>query len=343
MQFKKDNTLRNWSIKNKKNKLCNILNILIPKHLPKIYLEGYKKSLNFINLLNWPKKPKFIFSSNAFIGDDIFKIYLAEQKRINKTKFISGQHGGGYFIYKNYFHLNHQSDISDYFITWGHKTNSSNKFIPMFNFYQKKINYLHNQNNGMLLIDDECSRFPYGNGYPIFYESNNTLLFKDRIIFLKNLKPSILKKVSIKLYPEDYEWANKEKYRSFNSSFEFIERDKKLFDILKNFKICVTNDNSTAYLQTLNANFPTVLFFNKKVNLINSETVKVFKILKYAGILFDTPEEAANKINLVWNSIDLWWKSRKVQYAVNYFCNKYSRRSDFQYKEIFKCFTSFEN
>lgn len=326
-----------WNKKEKKNKIIYLLDRLIPEHIPKIYLEGYKKTLKFIDAIPWPKKPKFIYSSNSFYNDDIFNIYLAEKKRKYKTKFISGQHGGLYFTSKYNFFQKLQFDISDLFLTWGPKNMLSNKYVPMFNFLNnKKINFT--KKGRLLFIDYELSRFPCGIGITNFIQIKQLQSLEDRFDFLKKINSKILNLTTIKMYTQDFDWKTKERYESRGIICNFTKRDDNLFKLLTQSRICVSNLNSTVYLQTLNINFPTIIFFNKNIELMNKEFLLAFNNLKDAGVAFYTPEEAANQVNLVWDSIDDWWNSKKVQTSVTIFCNKYSKRSEQKLVDLYNFF-----
>ena len=86
------------------NKLEKILCNLAHDNLPTFFLEGFKKNLSLTLSINWPKKPKFIFTSNNFETDEIFKLYSAINIE-KKTKYIVGQHGniyGTHFCSSNY-------------------------------------------------------------------------------------------------------------------------------------------------------------------------------------------------------------------------------------------------
>lgn len=323
--------------KKKSNKIIYLLDRLIPKHIPKIYLEGYKNTLKFIDRLPWPKQPKFIYSSNSFLNDDIFNIYLAEKKRRYKTKFISGQHGGGYFSSKYNFNQKLQFDISDFFLTWGHKYNRSNKYIPMFNFLNnKKVNF--RKNGRLLFIDYEFSRFPCGIGLTIFMQNKHLQSLEDRFNFFKKINSKIINFSTIKMTTEDFGWKTKERYESKGIICNFAKRNDNLFELLAQSRICVSNINSTVYLQTLDINFPTIIFLNKNIELMNKEFLLSLNNLRDAGVVFYTPQEAANQVNLVWDSVDDWWNSKKVQNSVSIFCNKHTNRSEQKLVDLYNFF-----
>ena len=47
-------------------------------NIPTIYLEGYNNLISSVRLLNWPQKPKVIFTSAAYNSDDVFKAWAAK-------------------------------------------------------------------------------------------------------------------------------------------------------------------------------------------------------------------------------------------------------------------------
>jgi putative transferase (TIGR04331 family) len=59
-------------------------------------------------------------------------------------------------------------------------------------------------------------------------------------------------------------------------------------------------------------------------------------ILKKAGVFYEDEKLAALKINQIWPDVNNWWNSAKVQKAVNFFCDKYSRRTENPIKDLYK-------
>jgi putative transferase (TIGR04331 family) len=341
-KLKLNNNLRLWNTVNlKKKSLKSILDILIPKYIPKIYLEGYESAIKFVEKLNWPKKPKFICSSISFYHDDIFKIYLAEQKLKNKTKFISMQHGGLYFTSKFFPFQIYQSEISDFFLTWGYKKKFSPKFVPIFNFANRYKKIYYKKKGKLLFINYEFPRFPYSVGSGLLTDSRNLKLLEDSFIFFKNLKYEVSNSTLIKLYPHDFGWDLTKRFNDNGIFCKFSNRNDNFFKLLNNSRLCVTNIDSTTYLQSLNLNFPTVIFFNKKVSFFTDDFLRDLKVLKKAKVFFDTPEQAAKQINFIWDSIENWWHSKLVQNAVNFFCEKYSKKSKNRVEDVYNYFKTY--
>ena len=57
---------------------------------------------------------------------------------------------------------------------------------------------------------------------------------------------------------------------------------------------------------------------------INESSKPYFDLLKDANIFFDSPESAANHVNVIWEDVEGWWNSKKVKDAVKIFSETYA-------------------
>jgi len=319
-----DQEIRLQEFKKLKDPFAKIVAELVFKYIPLSYLENYNYYLNKIYSVNWPKKPKFIFSSSSFFHDDFFKFWLAEKKEKFKTKFISGQHGGGFFTNKFMFLEKHQNDISDLILTWGY---NKKKFKPIFNFktLNKKIKF--DSDGKLLFVHYEVSRF--SGMHSSFTRFSYLVYLKDQLNLISELNKNVVNELIFRKYPYNLGWKinfiNLLK-KKFTTNI-LIDKNKNIDDTLRKCRLCIVNLNSTVYLETLNLNFPTIIFFNIDNDEINNETKKYLNKLKKVGVYFDNHKMAAKKINEIWDNIDGWWYSKSVQNAVDVFCDKFSKRS----------------
>ena len=308
------------------------------KNLPLIYLEGYSDAKKLSKNNNWPQDPKYIYSSNAFIYDDIFKFWLAEKKENFKTKFISGQHGGVFFISKTHFHEDHQKSISDNIVTWGY-SEKNNYFKPLYNFIIKKNKFsFFSKSNKILFIQYSTPRFStilnstYAGPQHAYY-------IDEQLVFLNNLNKNVLDNIVIRPYHFDFGWKNIERFQNVYPNIK-IDNISNIYNSFKNTKLVVSTLNGTSFLESLSLNLPTIIFFNKNYDQINNNAKSYFKVLEEAGIFFSNPELASIHINKIFNNIDMWWKSHLVQAAVNHFCNRFSRRSKDPLKDMANIFSN---
>jgi putative transferase (TIGR04331 family) len=143
------------------------------------------------------------------------------------------------------------------------------------------------------------------------------------------------------MYPHDFGWDTKKRFNSNGIFCGFSKRNDSFFKLLNNSRLCVTNVDSTTYLQSLNFNFPTIIFFNKNISIMTEEFLRDLEVLKEVKVFFDTPDQAANHTNLVWDSVEEWWTTKKVQDAVNFFCDKYSKRSKNRINDLYNYFKTY--
>jgi len=300
---------------NKVNLYREIYEIAI-LNIPTDFLENFSIIKKEIYETNIALKPNIIFTSNGILPLSYQTRYIAECIS-NGTKLIIAQHGGRYGNIKNFFHLEHEIKISDYFISWGKNKNQKKiknfgitRPINKLNYNQRKKNF--NQNILFLMIskgrftrgiDSEINLkklYTYYNNFcPEFYsfldkKHQNKLIYRSNKNNFWNEKEILLKKCK-------------------QAKIDFNHHDSNLFKAASDSKIAVCSYFSTTFLELMAANIPVILFTPFTNEGYNSETVKTFNLLSKNKIFFKSHKEAANFINKSWNDIDHWWYSKKVQ------------------------------
>ena len=86
--------------------------------------------------------------------------------------------------------------------------------------------------------------------------------------------------------------------------------------------------NETTYLQALASDFPSIIFWNADRFTVHDEHINAFEALIDADILHHSPEAAAKKLNQIYQDPQTWWKSKRVQKARTYFCDKLAYTSE---------------
>ena len=89
-------------------------------------------------------------------------------------------------------------------------------------------------------------------------------------------------------------------------------------------KIIVCTYAGTTYNQTLAANAPTLIFWNRKYERLHSSVDTCLEELIRVGIFHETPESAAAHIARIWENIDAWWLSEEVQRVRERYCLRYA-------------------
>ena len=106
-----------------------------------------------------------------------------------------------------------------------------------------------------------------------------------------------------------------------NNSVKKCKNTTRLDEELQNVILTVHCVVQTTFLETITADIPTILFFNKKDTLIRKDLYKYFDELAEVGVVHYRPESAAEKVNAVSSDPSKWWYSKHVRSARKCFQN----------------------
>ena len=317
-----------------KKLLCNrnefevILSKLIAIYLPRIYLEDFQNNKSHI-LKILPQNPKKIFTTHAYLKDDLFKIWVAEKKIFNNAKYHIIQHGGCVRTCKLDQEEDHFINSSDGFISWG--WNLKNRFIinslPSLQLQNQKIR--NSRNGDIVIIMASYPRY--------FYIHYSVPISDDYLDYLKNIEYIFKKifilnrqKVKLRFAKEDSGW---EAEKRLSQKIKYIKKDKNnlsLMETLKKSKLAFCTANSTVFLETLSWNFPTLVFIDLRFYEIRDDVFQDFMKLNKVGICFFNIESALEHLSNINNDIDRWWYDNDLQLARKEFINKFANNS-YQY------------
>ena len=294
---------------------------LIPQNIPSIYLEGFDELRQLTRDLNWSKKPKTIFTSSAFSGDDVFKCWTA-QKVLGGSSLVIGQHGGNIGMSSYSFFDEHQIEIADKFLAWGKQYNNQN-VKPVGNFVCRKNRVKTKRNGGGCLITTTVPRFSY-HLRPVPIATQWLVYFDEQVRFVNALNDQVRKSFTVKLSAPDYGWHQEKRWRSACGDVHLESGASEITRLAKNSRICVSSYNGTSFIETLVSNAPTIIFWNPGLWELKPDAAKYFKILSAAKIFHETPESAADHLCGVWSDVGDWWFSCSVQSAKEAFLSNFS-------------------
>ena len=316
------------SLVNDKKTFEDFMSHMLPKFMPKIYLESFLLTRSEI-LKNLPEKPKAVFTAIGYQADDIFKIWTAEQKELG-TPLIIGQHGGHMGIGKNSQPLDHQLLIASKFLSWGWKSKQHNNVIKLPSILLSGLGVLKPVSKGHILhIIGSLPRYFYCH-YSVPVAGQYLSYLDNQLKFLSKLNGSSFEAVRIRL-PREFQlgYWDLNKFFDLQGYSQYVDRsNKEIWSLIEDSRLCVCTQNGTAFLQTLSRNFPTIVFWDRNLNEINPVAQPFVDLLVDAGILFYSPEEAAEKVNKIKNNINEWWCSDKVQSARIKFCENFAFSSE---------------
>src|SRR5262249_38507185 len=90
-------------------------------------------------------------------------------------------------------------------------------------------------------------------------------------------------------------------------------------------RLAILDYPGTTLAQTLAANIPTICFWNNDQWLSAERAQPLFDALKKAGVVFDSPESAAEHLDKVHPEIEAWWQTDQVQAARAQWCEQYAQ------------------
>jgi putative transferase (TIGR04331 family) len=321
------------SLKVKNNTYDNIFCELVFELLPVCYLEGFTDLLNSVHNLRWPRNPKFIFTSNNFDTDEVFKLWTALKVETG-TKYITGQHGNNYGTFR-YMNPSIEELTSDRFLTWGW-TDNLPQHTPAFIFkkYKKDNRKLFNPSGGLLFIGDPLlHRMEFWDTAFEFEES-----FKEHKKFIERLEGKIRNNLTIRVHPTDRFLRSfaSSRWNDYDSYLNIDDGICAVNSLISKSRLVIHGYDSTGILETLSQNIPTLAFWNNNLEHLRDSALPHYQLLIDAGIVHLNSDSVVLKVNEVWDDINQWWESKEIQDARNTFCERYARESQDRIQDIKK-------
>ena len=304
--------------------------------IPVCFLEGYSDLTRQIECLSWPRAPKFIFTSNNFDTDEVFKAYAAHHSEKGVPYFV-GQHGNGYGTHRSNEQL---PDLvsSDKFFSWGWTRPNSN-VVPAFALSKiagKKIKY---DKAGILLLIE-------GNHPPRIELWDTTFNFsvyqEDQFVFVNTLPEAIRRRLVVRMFPTigDRLWSPTQRWKDRLPKVHIQFKRVPMATMFKRSCITVHSFDSTSILESLSSNIPTVCFWRGGLEHLSPHAREDYERLREVGILTETAESAANHVAAHWDDVDAWWLGDQLQIARKTFCEKYARTNSRPIRTLRKLLTS---
>jgi putative transferase (TIGR04331 family) len=310
-----------------KNEFESILDWIIPEQIPKVYVEGYadlhKKSLD-----TFPKRPKVIFTANAYNGDTLFQLWSAFQVE-HGAKLIGTQHGGHYGSGLWSASETHQNRICDRFYTWGWETSDAPNVLPLATgkFKGAIKGITPNPKGTILMVEASFPRYSYWM-YSVPVGPHMLNYIDEQYRFVRSVSDEVHEKLLLRLYPLDFGWNEANRWKDNCPTLKQYQGRKSIFQQLNESRLFIGSYNATTYLETFSANYPTVLFWNPKHWELRPSAKPFFDELRKAGILHDSPESAAKKVNEIFKDPQSWWNQKEIQETLNNFNYHFLRTSD---------------
>lgn len=304
--------------------------------MPVCYLEGFIELTEKALQLHWPKKPKFIFTSNNFDTDEVFKLWVATKVE-SGCKYVTGQHGSNYGTYR-YMCPSVEEATADRFLTWGW-TDGLPQHTPAFIFKTagRKAEAC-NPNGGLLLIELHAGLML--STWDVAAEFNT--YFEDQQSFIEKLQKPLRKHLTVRLHHghTNLKWGEENRWREFDPAIRLDTGSSNISKLIMQSRLIIHSYDSSGILETLSQNIPTLAFWQNDFDHLRESAKPYYQLLVDAGIVHLTPESAAAKVNEIWDDVASWWLQASVQEARKQFCDRYARVSQHPVYELKKILTN---
>ena len=304
----------------------------ISRHLPTVYLEGFKDLLTQTFSENdLTKPPRAIFTNTLLHRSEQFKLWSATFVTQGKTKLFSGQHGGGYRV-RRYLGWNEDYELSvvDKFLSW-----SKNCFEPKIVsacVQSVSESFEPNQKGNLLVVLGPITR--NSDIYGMLGVQSNSDYFKLLDKFVSSLSSEVRAQTIVR--PKSASQTRKPARVSsdqvvniFSTSVDIDDGGVGLNQRLMSSRLAVVTYNETTIPTNMMFGFPTIALWDPKYVRLNTQAEEIYHKMLEAKILFYSPQLAAEHITRIWSDVENWWNSPQVRLARENYCNHYAYKARF--------------
>jgi putative transferase (TIGR04331 family) len=296
---------------------------LIPFHLPSSVVEDFAQ-LQKTASKSWSRNASVIFSANICGASDCFRLWAATQKEAGGTILLH-QHGGNMGTARCSAFEDHDIDIADNYYTWGWTKGGLDKVrpLPSAKLMASAARIRIGRANGILVNGDTVPRRFYRfASMPIGHQVMD--LHEGYVRFFRTLSAFCYKRSVLRLYPWDWGWDEERYYCESLPGLRVYRGAQSFYQQLNEVSLFVCGSNQTTFLETLAANFPTIIFLDPRLWEIRPEAEPYFDELKRVGIFHSSPESAADFVNRISSEPQLWWEEHDVQTARRRFSSRFA-------------------
>ncbi len=301
----------------------SLIKKIIPIQTPKVYLEGYS-DFRQKSIKHFPKKTKIIYTTNALYADEGFKFWAAERLE-SSGKLIVGQHGGTYGSALWSGHESHEIKVSDKYFTWGWHDKDEPKLtpVPAAPLIKNKGKITPNCSGGILWLPMTAPRYAY-RMFSLPVGMSYSHYMEDQEAFARLVNPDVHSLLIFRFRESPYSYQNRWMDKKVIVERLYLGR-KTMVQQLSECRLSISTYNSTTFLETFSANYPTILFWNPEHSELRKSAQPYYDDLRKSEILHDSPESAAAKVNDIYKDPLSWWMSEKVQASKKKFCHRFAR------------------
>lgn len=305
-------------------------------YLPRCFLEGYGDLQAMAASVPWPSRPRFIFTSNNFDSDELFKAWTAD-KVAGGTPYVVGQHGVGYGTH-HYFQTRYAPEhtASDRFLTWGW-SNEDPRNVPAFLLKTAGMKPLPPPAPGasrlLLVAPVVPNQITH---WDSVHEFGCNQQFQFRMV--QALPEDIRSQVVVRLHhgAAQRSWLDVQRWQDAAPGVPVDTGMAPLEKQLDQVRLALFAYDSTGMLEFFALDRPAMGMWYGGLNHLLPEARDAYLPLVEAGLIHLDPESAAACIARHWADVSGWWGSAQVKAAREDFSRRFARQSQEPVRELRK-------
>jgi len=247
---------------------------------------------------------------------------------LNGEKLIGTQHGGMYGIAKTHSYFAEVEYKLYSFFSWGwtKEEDYSGNIQALSSPYLSKFHNKHRQKSSSLIMVCTLAWL-----FPVRFQSSplpmqNLKYRENKVHFLKALDNHIFKSTLYRPFFNEYGALQERPFlEKIFPTLQYCEGD--LHPQIIKCKLLIMDNPDTTFNISMAANIPTIAFWDKASWPLSQQAIPYYDALEKAGVVFESGEHAAMKVNEIWNDVQGWWHQKAVQDARKDWCHQYARTS----------------
>lgn len=297
----------------------------LPQNFPSLYLEGFRNARHAV-LDSVGKIPAVLVSAVGwYYASEPFK-FLAAEAAERGRRLITVQHGG-YGISRFNVCERHEAAMGASFWVWGwaEPVDHSTRNMPspkLSQLLRRRLRSASRQSGSILFVATETPRYLHRfQSMPTGTQWMKYLAWELR--FLEAVPKYLRASILFRPYRRDHGRMIRERVSQRFSEIRWDE-NQPFHQSLKSTHLVVIDHLGTAFLEALVANVPTVLFWDPQCWEARDSAAPYLESLRKAGILWNSPEDAANMVTKVHQDPRRWWDSEAMQEVRQCFADRYA-------------------
>lgn len=301
------NVLRNSIKVKEEDNIDKIFNAILKNTLPKNFLENFNEYNIRTNF--FLKNIKILGSGISIHTSDFYKI-LASKFLIKKKPVLGFQHGFSYNLTEDNITEQIEKRNSSKFFYWNDRRGLGLNHLNKF----KEIKKIDNLNNSKIYFfpDTTDTEFYYFDYFMLYRETNINVRKKNYINLCNNIKQKFFFNIkSFNREEKNYDFLKKKGIK--------IVSNKNVNKILCETKIFISDVFSTATIEALYSNVPTILILKHELNKygFKKKTINTLNNLKKFGFIQKNSKLAGKFLSKNYDNIEKYWNDKKFQQSLN--------------------------